>query len=203
MAPDPGPPPPRLRGERVVLRALTEQDLPRLVQAVTDTDSTWATTVPTPYGAREAEQYLAYVRRGWAENTHWVFCLEDTATPGTYAGGIDLHSTGAGRAAIGFLTHPDARGRGLTTDAVRTILRWGLGPMRLTSVEWRARVGNAASAHVARAVGFAYEGRIREGFEQRGVRHDCWAATVLAGEPLRDGDGWPDEVLDPAGVPVR
>ena len=192
----PGPPPPRLQGSSVVLREMTEADLPRLTEAVVDPMSTWATTVPSPYGPLDAAWYLEFaVRAGWARNSAWIFAFADAGDPATYAGSIDLRSTGTGRAEIGFLTHPDSRGRGLTTDAARTILRWGLGPMGLTSVEWRARVGNPASARIARASGFAYEGLIREGMEQRGVRHDCWVGTILAGEPLREGGGWPDEVV--------
>ena len=203
----PGPPPPRLVGERVVLREMTEADLPRLTAAVVDPASAWATTVPSPYGPLDAAYFLeCVVRDGWARNSGWTFAFEargESAAAGAYAGSIDLRSTGTGRAEIGFLTHPDSRGRGLTTDAARTILRWGLGPMGLTSVEWRARVGNTASLRIAWSCGFSADGLIREGMEQRGVRLDCHVGSLLAGEPIAPREPWEDWLRGVRAAPQR
>ena len=67
---------------------------------------------------------------------------------------------------IGYWTHPDARGRGVMSQAVRLAIRHafipaqdgGLGRRRL---QLSAADGNLASQHIARANGFVEVGRDR------------------------------------------
>ena len=63
--------------------------------------------------------------------------------PGTYAD-------------LGFYTAPQMRGRGIMTDAVRTVLGFGFDPLGLglDTIGWAALVGNAASERVAVKAGF-------------------------------------------------
>jgi len=78
--------------------------------------------------------------------------------------GTDPSST-AGE--IGYWTHPDARGRGVMSEAVRLAMRHafipredgGLGRRRL---RLNAAAGNSASQHIARANGFVEVGRDRQ-----------------------------------------
>jgi RimJ/RimL family protein N-acetyltransferase len=49
----------------------------------------------------------------------------------------------------------------------------------LARIEWRAVVGNEASARVARALGFRFEGTLRQALVSAKHRDDGWIAALL------------------------
>nr|BFF10567.1 hypothetical protein GCM10025699_18700 [Microbacterium flavescens] len=61
------------------------------------------------------------------------------------------------------------------------MIDWGFdaGGLDLTRIEWRAVVGNVASAKVARALGFQYEGTLRKALANAKYRDDGWIAALL------------------------
>lgn len=69
--------------------------------------------------------------------------------------------------------------------------------MSLSRIEWRAVVGNTGSARVARALGFRYEGMLRQALAGPSHRDDAWIAGLLPGDD-RTPVAWP--VLD-GGLP--
>lgn len=79
-------------------------------------------------------------------------------------------------------------GRGLGTDATRTICRYGFDVMRLHKVWLSVFPQNVAARRVYEKVGFVEEGRLREGYLADGVRHDRVLMGLLADE-LRHADG--------------
>lgn len=159
-----------LRGDRVVLRPLTEADIPRIVEACSDPRSRrWLATLPRPYTQDSARTYLDSmpVEESMARRVAW--CIADPETDLLLANIaiFDLGGDDAGSGAIGYWTHPDARGRGVMTDALRLLVEYALTPlpaggMGLRRLQLLAAAGNAASAHIARAAGFAEVGRERQ-----------------------------------------
>jgi RimJ/RimL family protein N-acetyltransferase len=77
-----------------------------------------------------------------------------------------------GVAHVGYWTAPEARGRGLTSDALQTVTRWFLGD-----------AGAAGSVRVAEAPGFTREGVLRQRFVLRGRRADVVMYSMLPGDP--------------------
>ena len=82
---------------------------------------------------------------------------------GAFAGVIDLKKTDwrAGTTEIGYWLHPDFRGRGLMSEAVRLLGDWALGEQGMQRVEIRVATGNLASQRVAHAAGYVEEGTLR------------------------------------------
>ena len=79
-------------------------------------------------------------------------------------GSIALFDLKPGRdAEIGYWTHPDARGRGLTIRAARLALGHGFGALGLSHVAAYAAAGNAASLGVLEALGMRRVGVRRRG----------------------------------------
>jgi RimJ/RimL family protein N-acetyltransferase len=75
------------------------------------------------------------------------------------------------------------RGRGLLREAAAAVVDWGFDPagLALARIEWRAVVGNVASARAARALGFRLEGTLRAAIrDATGRRSDAWIAGLLA-----------------------
>jgi ribosomal-protein-alanine N-acetyltransferase len=97
----------------------------------------------------------------------WIVALRD--------GGEAVGSGGFWRwnephrwAEIGYDLLPHHWGRGIMTEAVRAILRFGFTSMGLHRVEANAEPDNAASVRVLEKVGFVREGLLRENWFHEG-----------------------------------
>ncbi|WP_420454901.1 GNAT family N-acetyltransferase [Rubrivirga sp.] len=75
---------------------------------------------------------------------------------------LDDWDRGNRRAEVGFIVRPEAAGRGLATDAVRTALRFAVDAMGVHRVEADVDPDNAASIRLLTGLGFAFEGRLRD-----------------------------------------
>lgn len=175
----PGPQP-VLSDSLVRLRALTPADLDAVVTACSDPETQRWTSVPAPYGHADAESFVCDLApRRWQTGTGivWALCGQD----GAYAGALDLRlsKSDPGRANVGFMCAPWARGRGLATAGLRLMCGWGFEKLGLARIEWYAYAGNEASRRVAEKVGFVYEGEQRARLLQRGERRDAWVAALL------------------------
>lgn len=156
------------------------------------------TTMPFPYTREHAEMFITdIVIPGWAANSPtWAL---RPAADGPVIGMIGLNPYNRpadGSAEIGFWLAPEARGRGLMTQAVHLACAAGFDPAGFAfgRLEWRALVGNHASAAVARRTGFHYEGLLRGAMLQRGTRHDTWIAGRLSTDPPGPSHDWPADI---------
>ncbi|MCM6773017.1 GNAT family N-acetyltransferase [Nocardia sp. CDC159] len=153
------------------------------------------TTIPVPYEREHAEKFLAdVVAPGWYGGAPTWAIRESADAPLVGMIGLMRRDLGDVAAAeIGFWLASRGRGKGLMTRAAALVCDFGFAPehLSLTRIEWRAFVGNHASAAVARRVGFRYEGLLRLGGDQRGVRRDSWIAARLADDPAGPAPGWP------------
>ncbi len=178
----------------VTLRALTEADLPRVVEQCRDPESIRWTTIPNPdggYGLGDARAFLAHVEDGWrsGQNLSWV--VEGADRPGVFCGTIGLRLDGDGLAEVGFVLHPDARGRHLSSSALRLVRDFAFDVAGLRAVRWRAVMGNWPSRRVAAAAGWPCEGVVRALLVHRGELLDGWVGTLLATDP-RTSRAWSD-----------
>ena len=179
---------PRIVGERVVLRRTRDDDADRVLEACTDERTAyWLGQLPQPYTPELAQQFVARREEDVAASraVHWV--LADPTTD-ALLGVVSLMWRGPGLdCEVGYWAHPDARGRGAMTEAVRLAVRHavvpvedgGLGLPRLTAY---AAVDNVASRHVLEANGFAPTGVERGAADVRDGRHDLAGYDLLATE---------------------
>ncbi len=178
-----GAPPPVLPLDGVPgsLRGWRPADVPAVTRACQDPESVRWTTVPTPYGAEDAEFFTADIVPGqWARGAGAGYAIADGDD--RYAGSIDLRldPSDEGSAEVGYLVAPWARGKGYAPAAVRTICAWGFSALGLERVVWKAYLGNDASRRVAEKAGFTIEGVGRGTCVQRGERRDAWVGSLLA-----------------------
>ncbi len=182
---------PRLGGHRVALRAFREQDDPRIVEACTDPRTMhWLAAMPSPYTVQDAHDYRQSRIEQQAQGVGVAWAVADPASD-ELVGSIALFDLRPGRdAEIGYWTHPDARGRGVMTEACHLVVRHafspaetqGLGLGRLTVA---AAVGNTASQRVIAANGFT-----RVGHERRSERlGDGQLVDLLRYDRLADDAG--------------
>lgn len=168
---------PRITGGRVVLRQLRDTDVPRVVEACSDErTSYWLTHLPSPYTAEDAHTWLEQVReqRAGGKGTGWAVARPESDLLLGAMVVFDINQDGV--AEVGYWTHPEARGQGLTTEACGLVVRHcfvpvedgGLGLRRLRML---VADGNAASQHVIEANGFSPTGRLREEARRRDGSH--------------------------------
>ena len=138
------------------------------------------TTVPSPYRRADAEYFVNRVcPEGWRQETEFTFGAVDTAGHGALVAVVGLSMRATRTAELGFWTAAEYRGRGLMTEAVGAVTRWGFTRVPLDRIVWRAEVGNTASRATALRAGFVPEGTERAGILNNGVRRDCWVAALL------------------------
>ncbi len=182
--------PPRLTDGVVVLRPHTSEDVERMVEQCVDPESVRWTTVPRPYGREHAEGFLDIIAAAHAAGGHRYWALEDAERPGDFMGTIDLRPGDGGRAEIGFGLHPQGRGRGLMSGALRLVARhWFDEGGR--SLVWWANRGNFGSWRVAWACGFQMAGTVPAYLpDPDGPLHDGWVAVLRVNEPMEPVTPW-------------
>jgi|SRR6478752_1497197 len=186
-----------LRGPRVELSTPAEPDIDRVAELCRDPAIAEWTTVPSPYERSDAESFICeMVADGWASGRGCTWAIRED---GQVLGLIGLDGIADHAAEIGFWLAPEARGRGLMTEATGLVLDFAFAEapdgVGLQRVEWHAFGGNIASAAVARRAGFRFEGVSRLGAVQRGIRRDDWQAGLLRDDPRAAADGWPAETF--------
>ncbi|MGC9666045.1 GNAT family N-acetyltransferase [Planosporangium sp. 12N6] len=105
--------------------------------------------------------------------------LKDTLVGGVLFRTMNVEQ---GTAEAGCWLEPSAAGKGLVTRAARVIIDWAVEERGIHRVEWRVSAGNKASIAVARRLGMAKDGVLRESYLHRGKRHDIEIWSVLAPE---------------------
>ncbi len=177
----------------VTLRAHTEDDVERIVEQCADPTSIAWTTVPVPYTRDDAKRFVRHVMPGgWESDQEWGFAVEHADR---FAGTVSLRNHGDGRAEVAYGSHPEVRGKGVLSRALRLLLEWGFSPAEdggagLETVLWMANIGNLASRRLAWSVGFSFDGTLQGWLNHRGEMVDAWAGTLRRGAELSPSRPW-------------
>lgn len=180
------PPEPALSDGVVTLRPWSLEDVPAIAAACDDPEiARWIHQIPSPYGEQDARAYVLATQTAWRGETGAFFGVIESAT-GKAVGSIAIHILDAALAnvEVGYWTAAEARGRGLTTRALKLVSRWALEEVGAERIQLRADVRNLASLQVAEKAGYTREGVLRaSGFNSReGRRVDYAVFSLLPGE---------------------
>jgi RimJ/RimL family protein N-acetyltransferase len=179
-----------LSTERLRLDAVTPGDTDAVLEYCNDPILQEFVPVPVPYTRETAEAYAV----GYATDAPMLWAMR-AHDDDLLLGVIELIPAPLASAELGYWLGAQHRGRGFMTEAMRTVVEFGLSVdgADLTRISWCAVVGNVASARAARSIGFRYEGLRRRSLPHREERLDGWFASLL-----RDDDrnaapepGWP------------
>jgi RimJ/RimL family protein N-acetyltransferase len=164
-------PVPELVGRRVRLRPHTDADVPRIVEACTDPRTRhWLATLPHPYTEDTARDFVLGCRLAESLGQKVTWAVADAgddrllANISVFRLDDPMNPTGG---EIGYWAHPDARGRGVVSEAVDLVVahaftpadEGGLGRHRL---QIGASRDNRASRHVAERAGFTLVGEVHQ-----------------------------------------
>ncbi|MGQ0837354.1 GNAT family N-acetyltransferase [Actinokineospora sp.] len=131
-------------------------DRPAIVEGFADPESRrWLSHLDIG-DVHRAGEYIAMRAAGWADETRLSWAVADPLT-GNLLGEVLLKNLdlAGGTAEAGCWAHPDARGRGMTTEALGAVVRFGFGALGLREITYKHGKGNTASRRVAEKLGFA------------------------------------------------
>ena len=188
--------PVELSDDRLLLRLPVRADVDDITLACQDPELQRWIPVPVPYERVHGEQWVDDTLSSWAQDHELRWVIVERVAGGATGrptsgpvGAIGLHARDPTMREVGYWMAPWARGRGIMTQAVRLVCRWGFDELDLGRIEWWANVGNHASRRVAEKAGFTMEGTVRARLLHRGVRVDGWGAGLLPGELLEELPG--------------
>lgn len=180
-----------LTTDRLVLSIPTAADVDAITAACQDPEIPRWTTVPSPYSRADAVDFVDLVAGWWERGEETVWAVR---RGGELIGMIGLHRithhASGGEAEIGYWATAANRGQGLMTEAGHAVVDWAFEQLGLVRLTWRAVAGNIPSARAARALGFRYEGMLRQGLTGPRGRDDGWIAGLLASDDRGPVD-WP------------
>ncbi|CAL9515798.1 GNAT family N-acetyltransferase [Streptomyces sp. enrichment culture] len=147
----PFPAPLELRGEGLVLRDWTEDDLPAMPALFDHPDIAYWTPLASPFDEAAARARLERDRRLRAEGS--VILLAITVDGRTPCGEVMLRRSDAG-IELGYAVGPAHRGQGLAARAVRLMAAYAHQQLGADRVILELEPENAASVAVATRAGF-------------------------------------------------
>ena len=181
---------PVLEGDGVRLRPFTDADVPRVVEAIGDPVTQHSLAfLPRDPGEAEGRRYLEQVQERLATDhtITWAFCTPDDDR---LMGAVGLYRF-TEEPEIGYLTHPDARGRGLTTRAAAVAVRHAFEDLGLPRLAGYAAAPNAASLAVLEKLGMQ-----RVGVQRQAAHDGDGNAVDLVGYDLLASE-WADQNSTP------
>jgi [ribosomal protein S5]-alanine N-acetyltransferase len=172
----------RLEGERVVLRDWRDEDAPALEPVCGEWDVCAFTSVPEVYSEPEALAWIGRQREKRAAGSVLALAIQgrddDRALGNVNLSGL---AEGAREAEIGYWLVPEARGRGLVTEAASLLADWGFANLGLTRIEFAILPENLASQRVAERLGATPEGLRTHSHQSTDGR--WWPMTIWSLSP--------------------
>ena len=162
------PGPAFLRGERVDLHVIEEDDLPFLYRLIND-ERVWRSLFGAEPKTMDDEEAFYEQAVNADDQVHLLIC--DDGEPVGIVGLSSISPTwGIGE--VGYYVDPEAQDSGYATAAVGMLVEYAFDHRRLAKVYAHALASNAASRRVLEKHGFVEEGRFREEAFVDGERED-------------------------------
>jgi RimJ/RimL family protein N-acetyltransferase len=166
-----------LRGDRIVLRPWREDDAESVYVACQDPEILhWIPLIPRPYTPDDAHAFVT----GALDLGPYQFAITEDDHP---VGSIGVRANEQKVGHIGYWCAREARGRGVTTRALRLLCQYALEDLGMERLELITDPDNRASQRVAENVGFRQEGVLRSHLlHPDGRRRDSVMFSLLPGE---------------------
>jgi RimJ/RimL family protein N-acetyltransferase len=175
-------------GDKVRLRHLEREDLPRCVEWFSDPEVRRHLTVYLPFSMAQEERWFENLLDRLERQEMVLMAIE--TSEGVHIGNLGLHAIDwKNRSAELGITIGDKTywGQGCGTDAIRTLLRLGFEEMNLHRIFLRVDVDNARAIRCYEKVGFRREGTSRDAVFRDGRYYDQYVMSILESEVMFNG----------------
>ncbi|MBI3975534.1 MAG: GNAT family N-acetyltransferase [Armatimonadetes bacterium] len=181
---------PVLETQRLLLRKLILEDVPDVFAYASDPEVARFTTWEAHQTIDDSRRFLE-----WVAEQYVTFQVAPWGV--VHKGGRRIIGTcgymwwrpGHARAEIAYAIGRNYWNQGLTTEAVREVIRFGFERMRLNRIEARCMVENVASERVMQKAGMTFEGVLREQMYVKGRYDDLKLYSILKREYEAAGVG--------------
>lgn len=178
-----------LRTPRLVLDRLRSSDIDATAEYCADPLFERYMSTPWPYERHHAEEFIGeFAPKGWSDDSEWTWAIR-REPDGPLLGviGMRLHS-----GMIGYWIGEPHRGQGFMSEAATAAVDAVFERGGLERVLWECVSGNAASARVAKRVGFSYTGeRLGTIPDRDGALRVSWTGELSRADPRGIKSGWP------------
>jgi RimJ/RimL family protein N-acetyltransferase len=173
----PVPERPILRGELVWLRALEKDDI--LSHPIEDADLAHFAGFRRSFSQMEAERFIQKLTSAGDETVNFSICQLGSDEPIGSVGLRDIDRTNGSAEVAIFIMDRRQWGKGLGTDAIRAMLDFAFGEMRLERVWLRVFDYNPRAVRSYEKAGFRQEVLLRHDRFHRGVHHDTHLMAIV------------------------
>lgn len=174
---------PTLETERLTLRGMRVSDAEDMfAYAQQEPVTRYLTWTPHP-NVKHTKDYLTYVGQRYRTGDFFdwaVICKEDGHMIGTC--GFTTFDFTSDSAEIGYVLNPAYHGRGLATEAVREVIRFGFEELSLHRIEAKFMKENTRSQRLMERVGMQFEGYAREAMKVKGEYRTIGRCGILRSE---------------------
>ena len=174
---------PDISTDRLLLRRITVDDIDDMYEyAKNATLTRYLTWSPHPDKAYTFE-YVTYLQSRYktGEFFDWAVTLKD--------GGKMIGTCGFTRfdfqndaGEIGYVINPEYQGRGIATEALGAVIKFGFEDLALNRIECRFMTENEVSRRVMQKNGMTFEGVLRRAMLVKGEYRDVGVCSILRSE---------------------
>ncbi len=171
---------PTLETERLILRKMVLNDAEAVFAYASNSDVSRYTLWETHRSIEDSRAFLEFATQKYENGGEpdWGIVYRGNGCLVGACGLVNWEAEHA-RAEVGFVLSREYWGRGLMSEAVRAILRFGFERMNLNRIEARCIAENAASARVMEKAGMVYEGTLRQREYIKGAYRDIKLYAIL------------------------
>ena len=174
---------PTLRTERFILRRIVRDDIDDIYDYSSNPETSRYLLWYPHDDLSVTRAYFKIINRKYKNGTFYDWGIVD-AVSGKMIGtcGFTAINELDNRAEIGYVINPSYKGRGIATEVVRRVIRFGFEVLGLERIEARYIIGNDASRRVMEKCGMSFEGIHKHAVRAKGRYFDVGVCAVIAGE---------------------
>ena len=171
---------PTLETERLILRKMVLNDAEAVFAYASNSEVSRYTLWETHRSIEDSRAFLEFATQKYENGGEpdWGIVYRGNGCLVGACGLVNWEAEHA-RAEVGFVLSREYWGRGLMSEAVRAMLRFGFERMNLNRIEARCIAENAASARVMEKAGMVYEGTLHQREYIKGAYRDIKLYAIL------------------------
>lgn len=171
---------PTLETDRLTLRRMLPTDADDMYDYAQRADVTRHLTWEPHPDRMYTREYLAYVSAHYTAGDFFDWAVVERES-GRMIGtcGFTRFHCEADCGEIGYVIHPAFWGRGIATEAVRAVIRFGFQKLELNRIEAKFMEGNEASRRVMEKNGMTFEGILRQSMYIKGEYRNVGICSIL------------------------
>lgn len=180
---------PVLKTERFILRKISLDDTDDMYEYAKNADVTKYLTWSPHESKTHTFEYISYLQNRYAsgEFFDWaVVCKDSGKMIGTFGfTRFDFKNDGG---EIGYVLNPEYHGKGIATEILGRVIRYGFENLGLERIECRFMVKNIASRRVMEKNGMQFEGFRRKGMLVKGEYKDIGICSIIREDFLKNSN---------------